>query len=160
MEYKNIEHLIKIMSESDLTELEIDSDEIKIKMKKEKEKITVREVVEEVRMGPNTIVKQQEDSVTTIQESVISEPVVTIEDGIEKITSPIVGTFYASPSPDAELYAPVGSKVKKGDVICIVEAMKLMNEIEAEFDLEITEILVNNEDMVEYGEDLFKVKKL
>lgn len=160
MEYKNIEQLIKIMSESNLTELEIDSDDIKIKMKKEKERIAVREVAEEVRMVPNVIVKQPEVRVATTQEDVLSQPAVTEDDGLEKITSPIVGTFYESPSPDAEAYVLVGSKVKKGEVICIVEAMKLMNEIEAEFDLEIVERLIKNEDMVEYGEALFKVKRL
>lgn len=160
MDYKNIENLIKIMSESDLTELEIDSDDIKIKMKKEKERIAVREVDEEVRMVPNVVVKQPEVRVATTQEAAMAQPVVKKDDGLEKITSPIVGSFYASPSPDAEEYVSVGSKVKKGEVICIVEAMKLMNEIEAEFDLEIVEILVNNEDMVEYGEALFKIKRL
>ncbi|GAA0178157.1 acetyl-CoA carboxylase biotin carboxyl carrier protein [Clostridium sediminicola] len=160
MEYKNIEKLIKIMSESDLTELEIDSDDIKIKMKKEKERVPVMEVAEETRMVSNVVVQQPEVSVADVQEDTLSQPVVTKDDGLEKVKSPIVGTFYESPSPDADAYVSVGSKVKKGEVICIVEAMKLMNEIEAEFDLEIVEILIENEGMVEYGEPLFKVKRL
>jgi len=75
------------------------------------------------------------------------------------IDSPIVGTFYDAPSPDADVFVKVGDIVKKGDVVCIIEAMKLMNEIEAEADGEIAEILVSNEGPVEYGQALFKLKQ-
>lgn len=74
------------------------------------------------------------------------------------ITSPMVGTFYMKPSPNADPYVKVGQKVKKGDVLCIIEAMKLMNEIEAEFDGEIIEILVKDGESVEYGKPLFKLE--
>ena len=74
------------------------------------------------------------------------------------VKSPMVGTFYAKPSPDSEAFVTVGQKVKKGDVLCIIEAMKLMNEIESEFDGEITEILVKDEETVEYGKPLFVIK--
>ena len=74
------------------------------------------------------------------------------------ITSPMVGTFYMKPSPNADPYVKVGQKVKKGDVLCINEAMKLMNEIEAEFDGEIKEILVKDGESVEYGKPLFKLE--
>ncbi len=73
------------------------------------------------------------------------------------IKSPIVGTFYSAPGPEAEDYVKVGDKVRKGQVLCIIEAMKLMNEIESEFDGEIAEILVKNEQMVEFGQPLFKI---
>ena len=73
------------------------------------------------------------------------------------IVSPLVGTFYASPAPDAENFVKVGDHVKKGQVIGIVEAMKLMNEIESEFDGVVEEILVSNEDTVEYGQPLFRI---
>ena len=76
----------------------------------------------------------------------------------KEVKSPMVGTFYSAPSPKDEPYVKVGDKVKKGDVLCVVEAMKLMNEIESEFDGEIVEICVKNEDMVEYGTTLFKIK--
>ena len=75
-----------------------------------------------------------------------------------EITAPMVGTFYAAPAPDAEPYVKVGSKVKKDTVVCIVEAMKLFNEIEAEVEGEIVEILVENGQLVEYGQPLFLVK--
>ena len=74
------------------------------------------------------------------------------------INSPLVGTFYAAPSEDAEPFVKVGDRVKKGQIIAIVEAMKLMNEIESEYDGVITEILVNNATGVEYGEALFVVE--
>ena len=74
-----------------------------------------------------------------------------------EIKSPMVGVFYAAPSPDAKPCVEVGSKVKKGDIVCIVEAMKLMNEITAEFDGEVVDICVHNGDVVEYGQTLFKL---
>ena len=76
------------------------------------------------------------------------------------ITSPIVGTFYSAPAPDAPAFVRVGDTVKAGQTVCILEAMKLMNEIESEFDCEIEAVLVSNEQKVEYGQPLFKVKKL
>ena len=74
-----------------------------------------------------------------------------------EIKSPMVGVFYAAPSPDARPFVEVGSKVKKGDIVCIVEAMKLMNEITAEFDGEVVDVCVHNGDVVEYGQTLFKL---
>ncbi len=74
------------------------------------------------------------------------------------IESPIVGTFYDAPSPDADAFVKVGDQVKKGQVVCIIEAMKLMNEIEAEAEGEIVEIMVSNEGPVEYGQPLYKLK--
>jgi acetyl-CoA carboxylase biotin carboxyl carrier protein len=73
------------------------------------------------------------------------------------VTSPIVGTFYASQGPDKEYFVKVGSRVKKGDTLCIIEAMKLMNEIDSEVDGEVVEVLVENEQMVEYGQPLFRI---
>jgi acetyl-CoA carboxylase biotin carboxyl carrier protein len=78
----------------------------------------------------------------------------------ELITSPMVGTFYQSPSPDSPPYVKVGDKVKKGQTLCIIEAMKIMNELEAEFDCEILDILVEDGQPVEFDTPLFKVKKL
>lgn len=74
------------------------------------------------------------------------------------VKSPLVGTFYSSPSPDADSFVNVGDKVKKGQILGIIEAMKLMNEIECDFDGEVEEILIKNEEAVEYGQLLFKIK--
>lgn len=79
---------------------------------------------------------------------------------IEYITSPIVATFYRSPAPDAPPFVDEGTRVATGDVLCVLEAMKVMNELEAEFDLEIVRILVQNGEMVEYGTPIFEVKRL
>ena len=76
------------------------------------------------------------------------------------VTSPIVGVFYNSPSPDSEAFVGVGSRVSAGDVLCIVEAMKLMNEITAEFDGEVLEVLAATGEMVDYGRPLFRIKEL
>jgi len=78
--------------------------------------------------------------------------------GNEYIKSPIVGTFYRSPSPDAPPFAEVGKRIAKGQKLCIIEAMKMMNALEAEFDCEIAKILVNNGDMVEFDQPIFEVR--
>ncbi|MCD8026699.1 MAG: acetyl-CoA carboxylase biotin carboxyl carrier protein [Clostridiales bacterium] len=87
-----------------------------------------------------------------------SAPQPAAADSGRAIKAPIVGVFYAAPSPESEAYVSVGKKVKKGDTVCIIEAMKCMNEIQAEEDGEIVEVLVNNGDLVEYGQPLFKIK--
>ncbi|WP_461206997.1 acetyl-CoA carboxylase biotin carboxyl carrier protein [Clostridium sp. DL1XJH146] len=161
MDFDNIKELIKTLSESSLTTLEIEEDGFKIKLKKEKEKVIVNEGVRA--KEPSTL--SAEDTVTVydmhkndkennqVQQSKVEDKCITIN-------SPIVGTFYEASSPTTEAFVKKGSKVKKGDTICIVEAMKLMNDIEAEFDMEILEVLVENEGMVEYNQPLFKVAKL
>ncbi len=87
-----------------------------------------------------------------------AEPQAADTSNLHKITSPMVGTFYQSPSPDQDVYVKVGSKVSEGSIVCIVEAMKLFNEIEAEVNGEIVEILVKDGQLVEYGQPLFLVK--
>ena len=88
------------------------------------------------------------------------EPAALEEDEFEFILSPMVGTFYNSPSPDSPTYVKVGDSVKSGDIVCIIEAMKMMNEIECPFDSEIVSVIVSNEQKVEYGQPLFKIKKV
>jgi acetyl-CoA carboxylase biotin carboxyl carrier protein len=83
----------------------------------------------------------------------------TSDGNVAYVTSPFVGTFYRSPSPDAAAFVDVGTRIKKGQVLCIVEAMKLMNEIESEIEGSIVQILVENGQAVEYGEPLFKIKQ-
>ena len=81
-------------------------------------------------------------------------------DASETVDSPIVGTFYRSPSPDSPAYAEKGTTIKKGEPLCIIEAMKMMNTLTAEFDMEIVEVLVENGSLAEYGQPLFKVKRV
>ena len=145
MEYENIKDLINDMGNSKLTSLEIEfPDGTKISMKKEEKQVLVEPVMK------TTVVETPKiDEITTLEPE-------KIEGNI--IKSPMVGTFYAKPSPDSEPYVEVGKNVKKGDVVCIIEAMKLMNEIESEFDGEIVEILVKDGEPVEYGKPLFRIK--
>jgi acetyl-CoA carboxylase biotin carboxyl carrier protein len=87
-----------------------------------------------------------------------SAPAKTIDESLHKIVSPMVGTFYKAPAPDAAPYVTVGSRVEEKTIVCIVEAMKLMNEIEADVKGEIVEVLVENGQLVEYGQPLFLVR--
>ncbi|MFU0824484.1 acetyl-CoA carboxylase biotin carboxyl carrier protein [Clostridium sp.] len=171
MDYKAIQELIKTMSDSKLTSLEIEAEGIKIKLGKEsqvnrleedklnikKQECTNNLEVSELEVRKDSGLDEVSlESVVRNKEEVKSKK----DENLIDIKSPIVGTFYAAPSPEEPPFVSVGDKVKKGDVLCIIEAMKLMNEIEAEDDYEVVEVLVENEEMVEYGETIFKVKKL
>ena len=154
MDYKEIKKLMDDMGNSKLDELEIEfPDGVKISMKKNgtREVIVEPHVIEASAPISVPVVKPQEE-----------KGMVTVEGQKDEeykiIKSPMVGTFYASSAPDKEPYVKVGDKITKGQVVCIVEAMKLMNEIESEFDGEIVEICIKNEDVVEYGMPLFKIK--
>ena len=158
MDYKDIKKLIDDMGNSKLDSLKIEfPDGVKIDMKKN----TVKEHVNVIEMGsPMThpvVMEKQENSLVNIEQHK-ENGVIEKEENYKIVKSPMVGTFYASSSPDKDPYVKVGDKVQKGQVLCIVEAMKLMNEIESEFDGEIVEICVKNEDIVEYGTPLFKIK--
>ena len=145
MNYEDIKKLINDMGNSKLTEISIDfPDGTKIGMKKEVK------VVEKV----------QEKNIQHIEQKEVNEIVETEtqEDNCKIVKSPMVGTFYLKPDPNSNPYVEIGKKVKKGDILCIIEAMKLMNEIECEFDGEIEEILAKDGEMVEYGKPLFKIK--
>ncbi len=147
MEYEKIKKLMDDMCESNLTTLEIElADNTKIKMKKEEKQVIVS-ASEKVDVVKEVVKNNKEE---------IKSDCVKEEQGVS-ITSPMVGTFYSKPSPDSETYVKVGTKVKKGDIVCIIEAMKLMNEIEAECDGEIAKVLVNDGEPVEYGKPLFTI---
>ena len=148
MEYDKIKQLMDDMGNSKLTSIEIDfPDGMKISMKKEEKQVVkvteVQEVVESKNTESNENVKQK-----------TAEPQ---EENCNIVKSPMVGTFYLKPSPDSEAFVQVGQRVKKGDTLCIIEAMKLMNEIESEFDGEVVEVLLKDGEMVEYGKPLFKI---
>ena len=155
MDYKEIKKLMDDMGNSKLEELEIEfPDGVKISMKKrEKREVIVEPHIIEA-SAPVTVptIKPQEEK------GMVAIPKKKEEENYKVIKSPMVGTFYASSSPDKDPYVKVGDKIAKGQVVCIVEAMKLMNEIESEFDGEIVEICAKNEDVVEYGTPLFKIK--
>ena len=152
MDYEQIKKLIDDMGSANIDEFEIEFPEgMKISMKKNTEKEVV--VANNIQEQTNT------QAIPTIQvkneNNVVKEK---YEENYKVIKSPMVGTFYSKPSPDKDSFVKVGDSIKKGQVVCIVEAMKLMNEIESEFDGEIVEVCVNDGDVVEYGMPLFKIK--
>ena len=150
MEYEKIKQLMEDMGNSKLTAIDIDfPDGTKISMKKEEKQ--VMKVAEEV---PKVNLSQKTEVMVETKDEGNKEKLL---DG-KIVTSPMVGTFYAKPSPNSDPYVTVGQKVKKGDVLCIIEAMKLMNEIESEWEGEVVEILVKEEEPVEYGKPLFVIK--
>ena len=171
MDYKNIQELIKTVSNSDLTTFEIETEGMRIKMEKKEQQVVVERmsvnaapvepVIKETFARENIATNQV--SVEKLDNNIAStvEPVAKAipDENLFVVKSPIVGTMYSSPNPESQNFVKVGSKVKKGDTLCILEAMKLMNEIESEIDGEIVEVLVANEEMVEYGQPLFKIRK-
>ncbi|MBU3174562.1 acetyl-CoA carboxylase biotin carboxyl carrier protein [Clostridium estertheticum] len=168
MDYKNIQDLIKTVSDSQITCFEIETEGIRIKMEKKEAQVVVERIPENVThieaavheplTGKN--IEMQEVHAEKTEDEVSKNTVNTIPDeNIFIVKSPIVGTMYTSPSAESKNFVKVGSIVKVGDTLCILEAMKLMNEIESEVDGEVLEVLVSNEDMVEYGQPLFKIIK-
>ena len=144
MDLEKIEGLVKIIKNSSLTEFTLKEGDLKITMSKLDNPPVVAAGV------PVT-------APAAAEAAPVSEET---EDETLFITSPIVGTFYSAPAPDAPAFVKVGDQVKNGQTVCILEAMKLMNEIQSEFDCEIEAVLVSNEQKVEYGQPLFRVKKL
>ena len=146
MEYEKIKQLIEDMGNSKLTSLDIEfPDGTKISAKKEKQIVTEKPVTVSVN---EEVVTQKEEDIENTDKKVLEGNVVK---------SPMVGTFYIKPSPDAEPYVEIGKQVNKGDVLCIIEAMKLMNEIESEFSGKVKEIYVKDGEPVEYGKPLFLI---
>lgn len=159
MDYQQILELVKEVSKAGLTNFEYTEGNIRIAMScpQPEEKIVVptSDIALQEAMGINMA-----NAATTGAQS---QPAVHTEEIPEEksgnlVKSPLVGTFYAAPSEDAEAFVKVGDTVKKGQTLAIVEAMKLMNEIESEFDGVVTEILVDNEENVEYGQPLFRIQ--
>lgn len=144
MELEDLKELMGLLKETDVTELQIEKDGVKVKIKREKffGHLELPPAMQEKRE-----IKKEEMIVET-----------EAEGRLLTVTSPIVGTFYRSPSPDTEPFVDVGTRIKKGQVICIIEAMKLMNEIESEVDGVVVRILVENGHPVEYGEPLFLIE--
>jgi acetyl-CoA carboxylase biotin carboxyl carrier protein len=142
MNLKQVRALAQILKDNGLTALELSSGEDKIRLERQ-ENTAVVPAVPAAGTAPN---------IPSAQLAPVQE-----EQNYREIKSPMVGVFYAAPSPDGEPFVKEGSHVKKGDVLCIIEAMKLMNEVNAEEDCKIIEVCVENEQVVEYGQTLFKI---
>ena len=152
MDVKDLKVLIKMITETDITEFEMDNSEEKIIIKRGQKT--------EYIAAPAASYVAQQVAAPAAASNNAPVPAAVAEEIGEIVTSPIVGTFYRAPAPDAAHYVEVGQIVEKGQVLCIVEAMKLMNEIEAEFRCKIVKIIKENAQAVEYGDPLFVVEKL
>lgn len=154
MEIKDLRTLVKIITDTDITEFEMENAEEKILIKRGPDKEYVQFAAPAAAVAPVTA-----PAASAAAPAVAAEPAV-VDDKYETINSPIVGSFYRKPSPEADAFAEVGSIVEAGQTVCLVEAMKLFNEIEAEFKCKIIEILKEDAAPVEFGEPLFKVERL
>ncbi|WP_096188469.1 acetyl-CoA carboxylase biotin carboxyl carrier protein [Evansella halocellulosilytica] len=173
LKIQEIRELIKLIDQSSINEFKFEQSGSKVTLRKEiKGNVTQQgqktTAINEEPQFVTTVtspVQEQVQATTQPKNEVSEQPVkekteetVSDRSGLHTITSPMVGTFYAAPSPDADPYVQTGDKVKSNSVVCIVEAMKLMNEIEAEVNGEIVEVLVENGQLVEYGQEMFLVK--
>lgn len=155
MEYDKIKQLMEDMGKSKLDSLEIEfPDGTKICMTKNGKKQNVKN------MNNGSVIEASAPmTVPVVQNNVGNSLVVTEKESTGNVVkSPMVGTFYSKPSPDAEPFVEVGQVVKKGQTLCIIEAMKLMNEIESEYDGKVKEILVSDGQAIEYGKPLFIIE--
>lgn len=153
MDFKEIKELIKIFDESGLSTLSITKQNAKIKLEK---KALGQAILESPTLASHTTLQETSQNIPLEVPVAASSPTTSGE----SINSPMVGTFYRCPSPDTPAYVNVGDKVKRGQTLAIIEAMKIMNEIEAEFDCVIKEIIPNDAQPVEYNSPLFIVEKL
>lgn len=156
LNYDQIQELIKSIDASSLRVFELELQGTKLRLSKNNEtfKESVKEIKEEIENYesiPGASINKEETKEDIKIES-------KKEENLKVVKSPLVGTYYSSPAPGEKPYVEVGSKVKKGDVLCIVEAMKIMNEITSDYDGEIVEILRRDEDIIEYGMELFKIR--
>lgn len=145
MDFKSLEKFIKIAKECGAVNLKYEEDD---------HKFSISFPGGEIQTG----IQPPHPAIKEVGPSAASLAVIPQESGLKEIKSPFVGTFYRSPSPESPLYVNQGDKIAKGQVVCIIEAMKIMNEIEAEISGEIVEICVENETYVEFNQTLYKVK--
>ncbi|MFZ8833565.1 MAG: acetyl-CoA carboxylase biotin carboxyl carrier protein [Candidatus Caldipriscus sp.] len=143
-----ISEIIRIFKESDIAKLELTTKDFKIKLSK----------VGEFQAVPTISLNNLQPTQATQLPQEVPKVEVKEEKNIHIVKSPIVGTFYRAPAPGAKPFVEVGSRVKKGDVLCIIEAMKIMNEVKSDVNGVVEEILVENGQPVEYGQPLFKIR--
>lgn len=143
MDRQLINDLITLIDKSSITSFEYEENGIAVRIKRENNIVSTKT---EESVPSKMIIEESEEATTKS------------DDEYKIVKSPIVGTFYDKASPEKDTFVKIGDKVSKGDTLCIIEAMKIMNEINSDFDGEVVEILCNNEDMVEFGQPLFKIR--
>ena len=147
---RKIEELIDLMDARGVEELEVELKGSRVRLRKSRHGGPVPSSI------PSPLENQEPENRQTDEQGSPEED----DEGLAFIKSPIVGTFYSAPEPGAEPFVKAGTRVKKGQVLCIIEAMKLMNEIDSDQDGEIVEVLVENDQAIQYGEALFSIKPL
>jgi acetyl-CoA carboxylase biotin carboxyl carrier protein len=157
MNLDEIRELAELVNEHGFTEFEFENENIRVRLSKQAATQYIQ-APQAYAPQPQAVAPQAAASITP-SAATASESALAPASDLHKITSPIVGTFYRSPSPDKEPYVKEGSTVSPDTVVCIVEAMKLMNEIQAETSGEIVEIYAENGQAIEYGQPLFGIKK-
>lgn len=163
LDIKEIKQIVEMMKRSDLTEFEIEEKDLKLRICRHSGSAHLHSVAQAIPPHPPygiptgaAINPSAPQSMPPSESSAREET--DAEDGFRYITSPMVGTFYRAPSPDSEPFIEPGAKVNRESVVCIIEAMKVMNEIQAEESGTVVEVLVENGDPVEYNQPLFKLK--
>ena len=167
MDVKDIKRLLDAVKEAEVSELVLETGDYKLTVKRGGDQQSVvyaapaQQIAQQAPQPASSPVQGTQAAPAAPQASSAapeSEASAPAKSNVVDVTAPIVGTFYAAPSPDAPAYVKVGDRVEPGKVLCIIEAMKLMNEIEAEVSGTIAEILVRNEEPVEYGQVLFRIE--
>ena len=161
MDLNYLKKLIKLIDTSSISEIEIEEEGKKIKLSKPRPKVLANVSPVSIPSGIPAPVHEEISATkqTTDQKPVAEPSITTTKENIVEVKSPMVGTFYRAPAPEADAYVNVGSVVSPGSILCIIEAMKLMNEIEAEVSGKIVKILVENAQPVEYNQPLFLIEK-
>ena len=159
MDIKDLKTLIKMVTETDITEFEMENTDEKVVIKRGKNQEIVH-VAAPAYAAPAPVAVQAPAPAAAPAAAAAAPQAAPVNEKHETVSSPIVGTFYRAPSPDSAPYVEIGSVVEKGQIFCIVEAMKLMNEIEAEFRCKVLEVLKENAQPVEFGDPLFLVERL
>lgn len=159
--FQELQDLLGAISQTDITELILKNDDFELTVRKEKGIVAIPQVttpvtptVMETVSTPSTVPTTSSEASTSPETS--STPTADDKKWVD-ITSPMVGTFYAAPAPDEDPFVAVGDRINKGDTVCIIEAMKLMNEIEGEVTGQIMEVTVQNGEPVEFGQVLMRV---
>lgn len=161
MDLNYLKKLIKILDTSNVAEMEIEEDGTRIKLSKPKQKIAANITpMNALNYHPSLLSEDTGADKSDVSSRIeVSKMEILKNDNNIEVRSPMVGTFYRAPTPDADAYVNVGSHVSPGSVLCIIEAMKLMNEIEADVSGKIVQILVDNAQPVEYNQPLFLIEK-
>lgn len=155
--FKELGELLQVISQTDISELTLKNDQFELTVKKGGQALTNTTTIAMPTTTPVSITPTPITPVDPVEPITDLSSPSPLEKKWKEITSPMVGTFYRSPTPDESPFVEVGERISSGQTVCIIEAMKLMNEIEAEFSGEIMEVLVENGQPVEYGQTLMWV---